>query len=270
MNGRREPRGREKGGMRVKRQQSHESSLHVYKILKERYPSERIKYNTTPKTEAREYYTVRCSIGGESFHGTGWSVEEAKRAAARQAIQESLEKEEHGDQWYENGTYGEDKRLQYSGEGRNQVMDGERGEQKHQATGNERSQMTEEAMKLRKFTEEAKELLESIPERRLDLTEFMAAYQRYFGRQCRVSSYGFNKLSQLLDAIPEAVERDREARGWGQRMVWLNDNGGATRRRKPDTVKWKVAEGMGVTRGERGEAMKKGEKNWSLTCYGCG
>jgi len=39
----------------------------------------------------------------------------------------------------------------------------------------------------------------------MPFSKFIPAYHHHFGRQCRVSDYGFTKLAELFDAIQETV-----------------------------------------------------------------
>lgn len=67
-------------------------------------------------------------------------------------------------------------------------------------------QTAEEAELVRQFALEAVELLSQGPESGMLLAKFNPAYQQHFDRKLRVSRYGFNKLIQLLQAIPDLVE----------------------------------------------------------------
>lgn len=70
----------------------------------------------------------------------------------------------------------------------------------------EKEQTAEEAELVRQFALEAVELLSQGPESGMLLAKFNPAYQQHFDRKLRVSRYGFNKLIQLLQAIPDLVE----------------------------------------------------------------
>lgn len=37
-------------------------------------------------------------------------------------------------------------------------------------------------------------------------TKFVPAYHHNFGHQCKVSDYGFTKLAELFEAIPDIVK----------------------------------------------------------------
>jgi meiosis arrest female protein 1 len=40
----------------------------------------------------------------------------------------------------------------------------------------------------------------------LMFNRFIPAYHHHFGRQCRVADYGFTKLIELLEAMPNVVQ----------------------------------------------------------------
>lgn len=40
----------------------------------------------------------------------------------------------------------------------------------------------------------------------MPFNKFIPAYHHHFGKQCRVSDYGFTKLIELFEAIPSVVD----------------------------------------------------------------
>ena len=72
----------------------------------------------------------------------------------------------------------------------------------------------------RKFAEECTELLEKVPRHRLLFERFMPAYLKYFKRQCRVADYGFTKLIEMFEAIPNTVQITMDCNG--KRVVQLD------------------------------------------------
>lgn len=40
----------------------------------------------------------------------------------------------------------------------------------------------------------------------MDFSKFIPYYHHHFGKQCRVSDYGFSKLIELFEAIPDVVK----------------------------------------------------------------
>ena len=49
------------------------------------------------------------------------------------------------------------------------------------------------------------DLLKTFPRCQLQFSKFIPAYHHHFGRQCRVADYGFTKLMELFEAIPNVV-----------------------------------------------------------------
>lgn len=56
------------------------------------------------------------------------------------------------------------------------------------------------------FGREVVELLRAAPRCQISFVKFIPAYHHHFGRQCRVSTYGYTKLVELLDALPGVVQ----------------------------------------------------------------
>lgn len=56
------------------------------------------------------------------------------------------------------------------------------------------------------FKLEAIELLSHAPQYSMQFNKFVPAYHHHFGHQCRVSEYGFTKLIELFEAIPDIVQ----------------------------------------------------------------
>ena len=69
-----------------------------------------------------------------------------------------------------------------------------------------RKQTREELAKVKVFAKEVIELLRHSSNYTINFTKFIPAYHQYFGRQCRVSSYGVAKLAELFECIPNTVE----------------------------------------------------------------
>lgn len=63
----------------------------------------------------------------------------------------------------------------------------------------------EEIERTKQFTIDAVDLLKHCPQYRIPFSRFIPSYHRHFGRQCRVSEFGFTKLVELLEAIPHVV-----------------------------------------------------------------
>ncbi|XP_046650849.1 meiosis regulator and mRNA stability factor 1-like isoform X2 [Daphnia pulicaria] len=67
-----------------------------------------------------------------------------------------------------------------------------------------REQTLEEMERTKQFA--VVELLKHAPQCKLDFAKFIPAYHHHFGRQCRVSDYGCQKLVELFETIPETVQ----------------------------------------------------------------
>ncbi len=57
-----------------------------------------------------------------------------------------------------------------------------------------------------KFAVEVIDLLKHSPQCRMPFNKFIPAYHHHFGKQCKVSDYGFTKLIELFEAIPNVVQ----------------------------------------------------------------
>ncbi|KAK8398550.1 hypothetical protein O3P69_004010 [Scylla paramamosain] len=69
-----------------------------------------------------------------------------------------------------------------------------------------REQTSEEIERTRLFAAEVVELLRHSPQCKMQFNRFIPAYHHHFGRQCRVADYGFSKLIELFEAIPDIVQ----------------------------------------------------------------
>lgn len=69
-----------------------------------------------------------------------------------------------------------------------------------------REQTAEEIERTRLFATEVIELLRHVPHCKMQFNRFVPAYHHHYGRQCRVADYGFNKLVELLEAIPNVLQ----------------------------------------------------------------
>ncbi|XP_059478006.1 meiosis regulator and mRNA stability factor 1 isoform X2 [Neocloeon triangulifer] len=62
------------------------------------------------------------------------------------------------------------------------------------------------AAQLALFGREVVELLRGATHCQIQFTKFIPSYHHHFGRQCRVASYGFTRLIDLLEAIPTVIQ----------------------------------------------------------------
>lgn len=69
-----------------------------------------------------------------------------------------------------------------------------------------REQTQEEMEKTKQFASEVLQLLRFAPQCSMDFSKFIPYYHHHFGKQCRVSDYGFSKLIELFEAIPDVVK----------------------------------------------------------------
>ncbi|KAL0122954.1 hypothetical protein PUN28_007547 [Cardiocondyla obscurior] len=84
-----------------------------------------------------------------------------------------------------------------------------------------REQTIEEIERTKLFAKEVVELLQHAPQCRMLFNKFVPSYHHHFGHQCRVSDYGFTKLIELFEAIPDVVKIE-EVNG-GERQISLTE-----------------------------------------------
>lgn len=69
-----------------------------------------------------------------------------------------------------------------------------------------RERSAEEAERTRQFSREVVDLLRHQPHFRMPFSRFIPTYHHHFGRQCKLSYYGFSKLMELFEAIPDVLQ----------------------------------------------------------------
>ncbi|XP_035231344.1 meiosis regulator and mRNA stability factor 1-like isoform X3 [Stegodyphus dumicola] len=69
-----------------------------------------------------------------------------------------------------------------------------------------REQTAEEIERTKQFAAEVVELMKHTPHCSMAFNKFIPAYHHHFGKQCRVADYGFTKLIELFEAIPNVLE----------------------------------------------------------------
>ena len=67
-------------------------------------------------------------------------------------------------------------------------------------------QTPEERERMKQLSLEVIDLLKNSPQCQMPFNKFIPAYHHHFGKQCRVSDYGFTKLIELFEAIPHVVD----------------------------------------------------------------
>uniref|UniRef100_A0A7N8YNC7 Meiosis regulator and mRNA stability factor 1 n=1 Tax=Mastacembelus armatus TaxID=205130 RepID=A0A7N8YNC7_9TELE len=68
-----------------------------------------------------------------------------------------------------------------------------------------RERTVEEMERTRQFGKEVVDLLRHQPHCRMPFSKFIPTYHHHFGRQCKLSYYGFTKLMELFEAIPDVL-----------------------------------------------------------------
>ncbi|KAK2576438.1 hypothetical protein KPH14_005771 [Odynerus spinipes] len=87
-----------------------------------------------------------------------------------------------------------------------------------------REQTAEEIERTKQFAVEVVELLRHVPQCRMLFNKFVPSYHHHFGHQCRVSDYGFTKLIELFEAIPDVVKIEDGSNG--ERQICLTPKEG--------------------------------------------
>ena len=67
-------------------------------------------------------------------------------------------------------------------------------------------QSADEVERTKQLALEVIDLLKNSPQCQMPFNKFIPAYHHHFGKQCRVSDYGFTKLMELFEAIPDVVQ----------------------------------------------------------------
>ncbi|XP_023680927.1 meiosis regulator and mRNA stability factor 1 isoform X4 [Paramormyrops kingsleyae] len=68
-----------------------------------------------------------------------------------------------------------------------------------------RERTPEEVERTKQFAKEVVDLLRHQPHCRMPFSKFIPSYHHHFGRQCKLSYYGFTKLIELFEAIPDVL-----------------------------------------------------------------
>ncbi|XP_051239907.1 meiosis regulator and mRNA stability factor 1 isoform X2 [Dicentrarchus labrax] len=68
-----------------------------------------------------------------------------------------------------------------------------------------RERTAEEMERTKQFGKEVVDLLRHQPHCRMPFSKFIPTYHHHFGRQCKLSYYGFTKLMELFEAIPDIL-----------------------------------------------------------------
>uniref|UniRef100_A0A8U7NVV1 Meiosis regulator and mRNA stability factor 1 n=1 Tax=Corvus moneduloides TaxID=1196302 RepID=A0A8U7NVV1_CORMO len=68
-----------------------------------------------------------------------------------------------------------------------------------------RERTLEEIERTKQFSKEVVDLLRHQPHFRMPFNKFIPCYHHHFGRQCKLAYYGFTKLLELFEAIPDVL-----------------------------------------------------------------
>ncbi|XP_075035866.1 meiosis regulator and mRNA stability factor 1 isoform X2 [Mixophyes fleayi] len=69
-----------------------------------------------------------------------------------------------------------------------------------------RERTPEEIERTKQFSKEVVDLLRHQPNFRMPFNKFIPSYHHHFGRQCKLTYYGFTKLLDLFEAIPDVLQ----------------------------------------------------------------
>uniref|UniRef100_A0A7M4EUF8 Meiosis regulator and mRNA stability factor 1 n=1 Tax=Crocodylus porosus TaxID=8502 RepID=A0A7M4EUF8_CROPO len=69
-----------------------------------------------------------------------------------------------------------------------------------------RERTQEEVERTKQFSKEVVDLLRHQPHFRMPFNKFIPSYHHHFGRQCKLAYYGFTKLLELFEAIPDVLQ----------------------------------------------------------------
>lgn len=68
-----------------------------------------------------------------------------------------------------------------------------------------REQTSDEIERTKKFSREVVEVLSHMPHYSILFNKFIPSYHHHYGHQCRVADFGFTKLIELFESIPDVV-----------------------------------------------------------------
>lgn len=69
-----------------------------------------------------------------------------------------------------------------------------------------RERTMDEVERTKQFGKEVVDLLRHQPHCRMPFSKFIPTYHHHFGRQCKLTYYGFSKLLELFEAIPDVLQ----------------------------------------------------------------
>lgn len=72
--------------------------------------------------------------------------------------------------------------------------------------GSERWLILSQALKLKAFAKNLQMLLQSQPDGVIALGNFVSTYMKFFGQKCKIATFGFSKLTDLIEAVPKIAK----------------------------------------------------------------
>lgn len=78
----------------------------------------------------------------------------------------------------------------------------------------------DEIERTKQFSKDVVDLLRHQPHFRMPFNKFIPSYHHHFGRQCKLAYYGFTKLLELFEAIPDILQVSEEIRSL---FFWTTD-----------------------------------------------
>ena len=72
--------------------------------------------------------------------------------------------------------------------------------------GRERWLVLSQRLKIKAFAKNVKMLLESQPDGVIALGNFVSTYMKFFGQKCKIATFGFSKLTDLIEAVPNVAK----------------------------------------------------------------
>ena len=72
--------------------------------------------------------------------------------------------------------------------------------------GLERWLVLSQPLKIKAFEKNLKMLLQNQPDGVIALGNFVSTYMKFFGQKCKIATFGFSKLTDLIEAVPTVAK----------------------------------------------------------------
>ena len=72
--------------------------------------------------------------------------------------------------------------------------------------GSERWLILSQPLKLKAFAKNLQMLLQSQSDGFIALGNFVSTYMKFFGQKCKIATFGFSKLTDLIEAVPKVAK----------------------------------------------------------------